>query len=380
MDPLVLLPPTTPFAAKGRLFRKEVLRAGVYQHPVEPWDEPLILSNEDIAALAKSSNKAMEAGIRVWVPVGHTNDAEANRGYVREFHAAPSRLEPERMSLYAIMDIRDPDTAEQIRRGEIEDVSVGIEEYGDHRGNRFGVRIGHVALVPDPVFSGQDSFVALSRARGKTMSRRVLAYRSQPMRMKTKRGLSLGTLKPEIVVRKRLSVSPAARKAAKALGIEVPAKRMTQDEFDTFCEAVVAHAAKPAEAGEPVAIRALSRTADATFAELHGERDRALTATVKGLVTSGRIPASVEADVKALLGVRHGYALSAKGEATAVNVRETMEKILSAIPEGAALPIAERLKNLSLAGGQPAGQPEAFDSKKEVEARLASMKSRGLSK
>ncbi len=379
-DVLTLLPPTTSFVAKGRLFRKEVLREGTYQHPVEPWDEPLVLGVDDIEALSESSNAAIEAGIRVWVPIGHTNDAEANRGYVRRFETGPSRLEEGQLSLYAIIDIRDPDTAEQIRRGEIEDVSVGIEDYGDHRGNQFGLRIGHVALVSDPVFSGQDSFVALSRRRGKTISRRVLAYRSKPMR-KMKRGLSLGdagTIRP--IVKRRLSLSPVARKAAKALGIEAPSKRVTQEDFDSFCEAIIERANKGVEPGEATAVKALSRSADATFAELHTERERGLTATVTDHVTKGRIPAAVSADVVALLNVRHGYALSAKGEASAVNVRETVEKILAAIPEGACVPIEDRLKALSIAGGKPPTAPAQFNAKEEVTSRLASLKARGMTK
>lgn len=377
---LELLAPTSPFVSKGRRFRKEVLRAGTYQHPIEPWDEPLDLSNDDIAAIADSSNKAMAAGIRVWVPITHTRDPRKNRGYVERFEIGPSR-ERGKLSLFAILDIRNSETADQIRRGEIEDVSVGIDEYGDHRGNQFGLRIEHVALVADPVFAGQDSFVALSRARGKNPGRRVLAYRSPSMKKTSKHRFSIGgaTLKPP-TVRKRLALSAVARKAAKALGIEIEGKRVRQSDLDALCEAALAKVSEAPARGEPVALKALSRSADDTFAELHAERAARVATMAKDAVKAGKIPAAIEADVVALLSVRHGYSLSAKGEAAGVDVRATMEKVLAAIPEGASLPIGERIKALSIAGGQPSPDAGTFDNKKEIETRLAGLKARGLSK
>lgn len=195
--------------------------------------------------------------------------------------------------------------------------------------------------------------------------------------LKTKRA-RLGVITPPPVVKRRLSVSAPARKVAKALGITAPESgRFTQESFDAFCESVAEKMSATGPTGDAGAVKCLSRSATSDFTDLHAERETRIVNTVKELVAKGRVPKSVEADVTALLSVRHGYALSAKGEATAVDVRATFEKILAAIPEDAVTPLKERLKKMSIADGQPPMEPTDFDTTAETKRRLGILKSQG---
>lgn len=381
---MLLIAPKGRFLSKGKLFKKELLRAGTYQHPIDPWAEPLVLDNDDIVELANSSNAAMESGgMKPWVPLGHSYNPEDNRGWVKRFTAEASP-ESGKMAVYAYLEITDKKTAGKILNGSIDCVSVGLDSYGNHKGETFGLRIEHVALCSDPVFSGQDSFVALARSSSKNpnLKIRVLSWR-RPMSVKHKarRFSTISTIGAAAMpkIRRRLSITSAVRKAAKILSIDL-GPRVTQDRLDELCEALIAKVGTPGESGEAAAVKCLARTADATFADLHKERDDRFTLAVKDAIKAGKIPATVEADVKSLLSVRHGFSLSAKGEASAIDVRAAVEKIIAAIPDGAVLSTEERTKRLSLAGGQPPTETPAFDSKKEVADRLASLKSRGLSK
>lgn len=365
-----LLQPSTPFVAKGKLFRKEVLRAGHYQHPTNPWDEPLDLTNDDIEQVAANSQQAMEAGNRVWIPKTHSSDPEKNRGYARRFETGPSSEDPNLLSVYAITDITNPVTARKIQRGEIEDVSVGLVDYADGREREFGLRIDHIALVPDPVVPGQDSFVALARRNGKKSSRnRVLAYSgAENMKPEIVPGLSRSGIK----IRRALSITPTIRKALSLTGVKVEGSKIRKDDLDEILAGLIEKASATGATGTEAATKALSRSADETFKELHGERESGIATAVDSAVKTGRIPKAVEGDLKALLSVRHGFSLSVAGKAETVDVAASLKRILAAIPEGACLDLADRIKqrDLSIAGGKPAAEAGTFDRAAETARRL----------
>lgn len=359
------------FTRDGKLYRKEVLRTGYYKHPTAGWEMDLELA--DLVLLCDESNRAIENGNRCWIPIGHTDDVRANRGYAKRFEIeARTDLGPDVFSIYAICSIRDPETAEAIDKGLIEDVSVGIEEVDDGRGNEYGPRIVHVALVNFPVFAGQENFIALAAGAGKKSTVALRYLGARPMKRNARSRLLSGAAVTPIVKKvRRLSVSGAVRKAAKALGVEL-GSRVRQEDLDALATAAVEQGTKT-PSGVDAARKALSRNADATFVELHNERERRIGAQVEAAVTAGRIPASVKDDVRALLSVRHGMSLSVKGEAGDVDVPALVEKLVNAIPEEACVPLEDRLKKLSVAGGKPAGKAPDFDPAKDKAARIAAL-------
>lgn len=359
--------PKGDFVHKGKLYRKEVLRTGYYQHPTDGWEMDLSLA--DLVLLCDESNRAIQNGNRCWIPIGHTDDVRANRGYVKRFEVEETVGEPGSFSIYAICDVRDPETADAIDKGLIEDVSVGIEEMDDGRGNEYGPRIVHVALVNFPVFAGQENFIALAAGGAKTapIALRYLGASAMSKRIRS-RLLSGAAISPIVKKIRRLSVSGAVRKAAKALGIEL-GSRVRQEDLDALATAAVERSTQT-PTGVKAALLALGRPADATFVELQGERARRVTSQVDAAVAAGRLPATVKDDVVALLSVRHGVSLSVKGEATEVDVPALLEKVIAAIPEDACVPLNDRLKKLSVAGGKPAGAAPAFDPVKDKAERL----------
>lgn len=187
------------------------------------------------------------------------------------------------------------------------------------------------------------------------------------------------SMTPPVKVRRALSITRTVRKALGVAGIEVKSKRLRGDDLDALLSTLI-EKANAAPTGIEPAAKALSRTADETFKELHGEREKRTATMVETATKSGRITKGMEGDLKALLSVRHGFSLGVDGKATSIDVAGTVEKVLAAIPDGACVPLAERIKaqNLSVAGGAPEGQPAEFDASKEIESRLKRLKAAGV--
>jgi hypothetical protein len=96
-------------------------------------------------------------GVDVTVPIGHTTDAEANRGYVRDMYADGD-------SLYGIIELVGEDAIDMAGR-----VNVSINsppEFTDGKGNTYYRPITHVALTTNPVVPGLKGFEAIAASNG----------------------------------------------------------------------------------------------------------------------------------------------------------------------------------------------------------------------
>lgn len=187
-----------------------------------------------------------------------------------------------------------------------------------------------------------------------------------------KRSLLGGLAAPVVKIRRALSITPTVRKALSLTGVKVSGSKIREGDLEDLIAGLLEKATATGSVGAEAATKALSRSADENFKELHTERETNVAAAVESAVTSGRIPKAAEGDLKALLSVRHGFSLSVDGKAASVDVAATVKKILAAIPEGASLDLADRIKqrDLSIAGGKPAAAAGAFDSDKEATRRL----------
>lgn len=374
--PIALLSPSSravPSKKNARLFRKEVIRQGVYQHPVEPWDEPLDLSSpEAMLELAQASNDAIAAGTKVWVPDGHTFDAKTNTGWVRHFSVGPSEEDPDLLSIYADpCEIVDAKYARKIGKA-IQDVSVYIDDYGNEKGESWGPRIVHVALCPNPVFTGQTNFVALAAGGGSVIPVLRLSAEKNMKRTRLLSGQSLGSIAAPKIVRRGLSINGKVRKALAALGVKTNAKRMDRDLLDEVLDAVATMRANPAVDVK----KSLSVDGnDSTVKELLAARGETAAAKVTALLTTGRITAGMKEDLTRLLSVRHAFALSAAGAAEDVAVADLVHKVLSALPEDACVPLKDRITKHGIAAsaGRAPDAPAEFDSKSEVDRRLTAL-------
>ena len=96
---------------QGRLFRKEVIRAGTYQHPVNPWPEALDADRAYLERVALNTNEAIARGIQVPIPDTHNDKPEDNKGYVRRAFVDEVDGEP---ALFIDAEIIDPETLPKV--------------------------------------------------------------------------------------------------------------------------------------------------------------------------------------------------------------------------------------------------------------------------
>lgn len=104
----------------------------------------------------KTASAYLAAGNKIPLPVKHTDDPEANRGWARELFS-------EGDSLFATVDL----VGEGIKLAGTCDVSVYSPTLAvDGEGNRFAHPIVHIALCTDPVITGLSGFVPIETSRG----------------------------------------------------------------------------------------------------------------------------------------------------------------------------------------------------------------------
>ena len=135
-------------------FKKEVLRVGMWIHPVT--GELLDFSRDFLSKLVLATKRWIELGNKVWFPAGHSSDPRDNLGFWSEF-----ALEGDRV--LGVLEVPDEDAASKIGKT-IQDVSAAI--WWDARastGEVFEAVLEHVCGTPCPVIPGQSNFVRLAR-------------------------------------------------------------------------------------------------------------------------------------------------------------------------------------------------------------------------
>lgn len=143
---------------KTQRFVKDLITAGTWYKGNQAHDVPVERLNhwaDTFAAMSK-------AGVKVPLPLGHTNDADKNRGYVADMFVRDNA--DGKPTLYMAADLIGEDAIALANRVE---VSINAEpelKAGD--GKTFSDCLTHVALVTDPVVNGQGPFVKLAASRG----------------------------------------------------------------------------------------------------------------------------------------------------------------------------------------------------------------------
>ena len=145
----LLLQSSTP-AATGKMpaFRKELIKVGKYVK--DSTKQVLDVTKDTLNHWVKTFDAWTKNGNKVPVPNGHTNDATANKGWVK-------KLEVVGDSLYGVMELLDETLAKTT------DISICIEpKVVDGKGNIYESIITHVALTTTPVVPGLAGFETLS--------------------------------------------------------------------------------------------------------------------------------------------------------------------------------------------------------------------------
>lgn len=137
-------------------FKKQICKFGEY---VNPNGVGKMVLDRAFGEKMKANFESRKYGV-VAVPLGHPRTAqelaELNKGEMIDIEVTDSGID-------AVIEIRDPKTAESIENRNIPDVSMGFDEnYLDKRtGKRIGPLLKHVGLVVDPYIKGMSQFVPL---------------------------------------------------------------------------------------------------------------------------------------------------------------------------------------------------------------------------
>lgn len=147
----------------GKLFRKQILRKGVWIHPNNP-SRRMEITEATLSALVENFKRGVVS--KVAVPWTHTDDASKNTGYVVGLEMTDDGLD-------AIIEFTDDTAAAKAERGEIPGVSCGLDfdyEVKDMSAPDGGKRIGptllHVALVNHPYVKGMRDFEPILLSEG----------------------------------------------------------------------------------------------------------------------------------------------------------------------------------------------------------------------
>jgi len=141
-----------------QMFEKVLIRAGDWYHPGT--GESIPVDAKRLSHWAESFDKMAKAGVPVPVPVDHTRNPAANRGWVKSM-----RVEGD--SLIGTIEVIGEDAIKMVARV---DCSISIRDrLADAYGTDYIDVIEHVALVADPAMPGLGEFVAIELSRAKQL-------------------------------------------------------------------------------------------------------------------------------------------------------------------------------------------------------------------
>lgn len=120
-------------------FLKEVTRVGTHRR----WAKrlmPLAITPRRLSAWARNF---VEAGVKVWVLFRSPARGEGRVGWVEDVFVDDAKL-------YAVMRVTDARAAALLRKGEAEDVAVGVETgFVDGAGRTYDEMLRYVAFESD---------------------------------------------------------------------------------------------------------------------------------------------------------------------------------------------------------------------------------------
>jgi hypothetical protein len=140
-----------------RRFRKELIRVGEYRTASDGVE--FEVTGDALSHWAATFSDMQEAGIKVPVPAGHSNDPEDNRGWLVDTYV-------EGDALVGIIDLVGEAGIALAGTSDVSIYSPG--EWTDGKGNTYRRPIRHVALCTDPVIPGLSDFVPIAASHKQT--------------------------------------------------------------------------------------------------------------------------------------------------------------------------------------------------------------------
>lgn len=144
----------------GSVYRKQLAKFGEWVNPQYPRLSSNPIMTLDLAwaqKIVENFNNGV-LGAPVPVPLNHTNKTDANTGRVQSLEIIPGD------GLYGNLLITNPDTIDQLDRGEIFDVSISFDwnHIRTDNNKNYGPTLLHVALVNNPYLLEMASFEKIS--------------------------------------------------------------------------------------------------------------------------------------------------------------------------------------------------------------------------
>lgn len=186
--------------AQGRVFRKHILTKGDLRHPVT--GDGIDINDEFLSALKTN----FERGICdiVQIPLAgarneHTEDPTRNIGEV-------IGVEVEGDKVYALLDVRDPQRADQVGKTLLGASAMLHTDYTDtSTGQKVGPTLLHVAVTNRPYITGLEEFRELIAATAESSDETVLLTQEESMdleqlltALKNEHGIDVRALMDEV--------------------------------------------------------------------------------------------------------------------------------------------------------------------------------------
>ena len=258
----------------ARRYAKDLIRVGEFYLPAQ--DRRVEVTAAMLEGWVATFNAMKADGVKVPIPSGHTNDAEANRGYVVEMYV-------EGDTLFGVLELIGEDAIKLASRAE---VSIATMDLVAGNGKTYANAIAHVAIVTDPVVPDQDGFVPIAASRGGAVVKvplfRMAVHEGSNMEWKKKIAAMLGVEVAEGMTEEQL---------AEAILKHVEAMKASGDPDAKKVEEVAA--ALRASQAEVVALKASRGTKPETNPQIIKLSAKNRTSELSRLVTEGRITPAV---------------------------------------------------------------------------------------
>ena len=156
-----------------RRFWKELLYEGTfYKEDSKGKKRKIPVTRDDIDHFTQESNRFLSNGNKIYVPVEHTDDPEANRGYVISVKSRFNEKK-ERHSFWGLVEFRDDEAAKMAMST---DMSVFIPDvWADGNGEEYDRALVHSALTVSPVVPDLHGFKAIVASLTKPKRKRAMA-------------------------------------------------------------------------------------------------------------------------------------------------------------------------------------------------------------
>lgn len=144
----------------GLTFRKELIYEGSFVKKVPGKEaQHFTVDEAKLNHWEHTGNRMVRNGVKVPVPVKHTDEPERNRARVLRYEVGVN--DKGKNALYGVMRFRDHDAA---KLAASTDVSIFVPEdsFTDGLGNKYTYAIKHVALTDYPVIPGLSDFKAIA--------------------------------------------------------------------------------------------------------------------------------------------------------------------------------------------------------------------------